>query len=42
VLNFLAYRPFKGLAMLLRRDIFIIAISVLIGIVLAYAVHSLP
>ena len=33
--------PRKGFALLLRRDIIIIAISALVGIALAYVVHSL-
>jgi len=32
----------NGFTMLLRRDLIIIAISTLIGIALAYGVHSLP
>jgi hypothetical protein len=32
----------NGFTMLLRRDMIIIAISTLIGIALAYGVHSLP
>jgi hypothetical protein len=34
--------PRKGFAMLLRRDIIVIAISALVGIALAYVVHGLP
>jgi hypothetical protein len=34
--------PRKGFAMLLQRDIIVIAISALVGIALAYVVHGLP
>jgi hypothetical protein len=34
--------PRTGFAMLLQRDVIVIAISALIGIALAYVVHGLP
>jgi hypothetical protein len=40
---YLARRPLEeGFAMLLLRDIIVIAISALVGIALAYMVHGLP